>query len=303
MADVSRMRIGGAVVFWRLAKSTNRHVVAEGLKNLGMENHTPECRTPMACLRAALPEAYPSDNKETKHAIRPHKNGVPGFAVVAERPGDELAPGDEFGRVVAIAGMKENGEFVLKPSDHDRHNIIREAMQRARDWVTSASVGKSLTGIIEYLAGVSLRPNGGVYWLNDWALDEWAKVAEVFEAASAKTDANNKPVEPNKIYVLSVKADEQMVRAVGDALTSEVEQELAAIDEELKAGDLKPDACLRRVQRVGKIESKVMRYAGAFGVPMTKLTDATTAVAGHAAMAALQASAAANPTPTFPTFS
>jgi hypothetical protein len=299
MADISRLSIGGAVVFWRLAKSTSLPAVAEGLTTLGLKNYVPEPRTAMSCLRAALGDAYQPEDKETKHVVRPHTNSVPGFAVVAERPKEHVAPGDDYGKVVAIAGLGEDASLVLKPYDVDRARMIEASMKRAGEWLTAASVGRSLTGIIaEHLSGVTLRPNGGVYWLSDWALDEWTRVADLFEAASAKTDGENQPVEPNKIYVLRVVADEQMVRAVGDALTSEVEAELAQIEAELAAGELKPGACLRRVERVGKIEAKVQRYANAFGVPMTKLTEATTAVAGHAAMAALQVSAAANPNPT-----
>jgi hypothetical protein len=298
--DASRLSVGGAVVMWRLAKSTNRPAIAEGLEPLGLKNYTPEPRTPLSCLRAALGDAYQPDDKETKHVIRPHQNSVPGFAVVAERPKDHITPGDDYGKVVAIAGLREDGDLMLKPWSPDKEAVIGISMQRARDWLPAASVGKSLTSIIvDHFRGVALRPTGGVYWLNDWALDEWARVADLFEAASARKDSEGKDVEPNKIYVLRVVADEQMVRAVGDALTSEVELELANIEAELAAGDLKPTVCLRRAERVGKIDEKVRRYAEAFGVPMTKLTEATAAVAGHAAMAALQSSAAANPQPLF----
>jgi len=290
--DTSHLRIGGAVCFWRLAKSTNLPKVKEGLTNLGLGEFTPEPKTPLSCLRAALDDAYSPPTKDERYVIRPIKNDVTGFAVVSERPKEHSDPGDDWGKVIATAGLTEDGRLSLEPNEIGRYEAIKAGMEGAAEWLTAASVGKGLVDLVEHFGGVALRPTGGVYWLNDYALDQWASVSDIFEGASAHKDGEGETTEPSKVYVLRVVADEQMVRAVGDALNIEVEAEIAKIEEELAIGDLKPHVCVRRMEQAGRIEAKVRRYERAFGEPMTKLTDAAKRAAEHAAMAALQASAA-----------
>jgi hypothetical protein len=73
-------RLGGATVYWSL-DTTNREKLAEGLKALGLAEFTPEPKTPAACLRHGLSEAFPSD-KERKVVIRPLEgDDKVGFAV------------------------------------------------------------------------------------------------------------------------------------------------------------------------------------------------------------------------------
>ena len=55
-----KLTVGGAVTYWRLAKSTNRAALADGLRPLGLDRYTPEPRSPLACLRAALQSVYPA---------------------------------------------------------------------------------------------------------------------------------------------------------------------------------------------------------------------------------------------------
>jgi hypothetical protein len=293
--DISRLKVGGAVVFWRLAKSTNLPTVAKGLRDMGLEDYIPEPRSPMSCLRAVLDDIYVPPDKEQRYVVRPHKNCHPGFAVVSERPKDHAQAGDDWGKVVATAHLSEAGELSLDPWDGDRERAIRAGMAGAAEWLTVTSVGKALVSLVEHFGGVALRPAGGVYWLNDAQLDDWAKVSDVFEAASTHSEQD-----PSKVYVLRVVADEQMIRAVGDALTVEVEKEVAEIEAEVsRAGDeqLSEKACLRRMERADKIEAKVRRYEAAFGTPLTKLTEATKRAAGAAAWAVLQHSVAASPAP------
>ena len=210
-----RLSIGGAVVFWRLAKSTNRAQVDEGLGRLCLEQFTPEQRSPLACLRAALPDVYPAE-KGHKQAVRPIKNGVgKGFAVVEENPEDAHA-GDAWGTVRTTAYLdKETGEVKLDPYDYEKLIAVRHGMAGAAEWLTAASVGSALVKLVEWCDGVALRPSGGVYWVRDDRLPEWEEIANVFERASAQKDAEGKDQPPNAVYVMRVVADEQMVRAVG----------------------------------------------------------------------------------------
>jgi hypothetical protein len=289
-----RLQIGGAVVFWRLAKSTNREEVKAGLRGLALEEYTPEARSPLACLRAVLPDVYPAQ-KQTRQTVRPIKaNGsAKGFAVVRERP-EEARAGDAWGEVVATAALDDKETLWLDPDDWDKRERIRAGMRSAAEWLTSASVGSALVKLVEeHCDGVALRPSGGVYWVREDRLDEWTRIADVFERASAQADKDGNPARPNAIYVLKVLADEQMARAVGDALTSEVAAELSQIEQDVADGDLKEQACLSRLKRVGALESKVKRYETAFASPLTVLHEAVERASVAVAQATLQTSASA----------
>jgi hypothetical protein len=91
---------------------------------------------------------------------------------------------------------------------------------------------------------------------------------------------------------MRVVADEQMVRAVGDALTAEVEAACQRIEEDIADPDMKPHVCVRRMEKAGEVEAKVRRYERAFGEPMERLTALTKKAAANAAVACLKASAA-----------
>jgi len=285
-----KLSIGGAVVFWRLAKSTNRQAILDGLGSLGLSEYVPEPRTKLACLRATLPDVYPPREKGVKHNVRPVKNGVSkGFAVVKEKA-DDVHAGDDWGTVVATAKLhNETDDLDLDPFDTDHYGEIRHRMDGAANWLTNTSIGTALVKLVEeHCDGVALRPNGGVYWVRDDRLDEWSQIADVFETAQAAEDGGT-----NAVYVLKVVADEQMVRAVGDALTAEISTELAQIEADIADGDLLERACLSRLRRVGGLESKVQRYEQAFASPLDKLRAAVSGTSRAVAQATLQAGAAA----------
>jgi hypothetical protein len=162
-------------------------------------------------------------------------------------------------------------------------------MERAADWVSASACASSLVKLVEeYCDGVALRPNGGVYWVREDRLDEWARIAEVFEKASTGQEEKD-----NAVYVMKVVADEQMARAVGDALTAEVEAELASIEADIAEGDLKEQACINRLRKTGSLEAKVKRYEAAFDASLAQLRQAIDRAAVAAAQAAVQSAAGA----------
>lgn len=284
-----RLQVGGAVVFWRMARQTHRQEIRDGLDSLGLADHAPDQRSPLACLKDALGEVY--EEKGTRQVVRPIKNGkTKGFAVVVEKPDEVARAGDAWGEVKATAILdEEDGRLSLDPADYDKRVAIQEGMARAAEWVGASACGAALVKLVEdYCDGVSLKPNGGVYWVREDRLDEWACIAEVFE--KARTDNEDKP---NAVYVMRVVADEQMARAVGDALTAEIEAELASIEADIADGNLQEQACINRLRKTGSLEAKVKRYEAAFALPLTALREAIDRAAVAAAQAAVQSVAGA----------
>jgi hypothetical protein len=284
-----KLPIGGAVVFWRMARQTHRQEVRDGLARLGLAEYAPEPRAPLACLKDALAQVY--SEKQTRQVIRPIKNGkTKGFAVVVEKPDEVAHAGDAWGEVRAAAILgEEDGKLSLDPPDYDKRIAIQDAMAQAAQWVGASACGAALVKLAEdYCDGVSLKPNGGVYWVREDRLDEWACIAEVFE--KAHTDNQDKP---NAVYVMRVVADEQMAHAVGDALTAEIEAELASIEADISEGNLQEQACINRLRKTGSLEAKVKRYEAAFDASLAQLRQAIDRAAVAVAQAAVQSAAGA----------
>lgn len=284
-----RLQIGGAVIFWKLAKGTHCYRCRQGLAAMDLEQFAPEKRSFASALRAAMEDVYPAP-RGSKYSVRPIENG---FAVVAD-DAKFAKPGDPWGKVIARATFSPSEEVTLDPWDPDRAHQLASSISSVREWFSSAAVAKSLVSLIEHFGGVPLRPNGAIYWLKQEHLERWTSVAAVFEAASGghmPGDDSDKKSEPTKVHMLRVVADEQMVVAVGDALSEEIESACREIEAELSTGTLGERACENRLQKSNALLQKVRRYEEAFGKPMATLTDAIQRAGTAIAMATLQQSA------------
>jgi hypothetical protein len=282
-----RMPVGGSVIWWRLAKSTALDTLSSGFKGLGLENYIPEPRTAMSCLRAALSDRYEVEDKKTERLV---VRSVPkGFVVVKETPKDAKRAGDDWGEVVATVALSDDEkDVVMDPWDRTIHDEIVMAMTEAKKWLSSGAVGGALVKIIE-VWGLSLRPNGGVYWLPKDMVSCWDSVTSVIVTASASKDKDSKDVDPNRVFKLNVEADTDMVEAIGDILTNEVECELDRMERELASGDLGTRAIETREARAQHLLNKVSKYEQSFQKKLTGLQEQFARSESAAAMAKLAA--------------
>lgn len=284
---------GGAVCYWRLPLRTHRQQLKDNLTAVLLGSFVPSPPTPLACLRATLAEVYPSRQKLVKHIIRPLDNGRKGFAVVADDRRIEHHVGDDWGRVLVTAEFegKDTGRVALEPYDHDAVQRIEEETRNRLEWVSGGAVASTLRKIAEEMCdGVSLRPSGGIYWIRDEHLKTWQYAGVAVQRAGEKGESDKLA---NAVYALRVPADDEMVRAVGDALASEVFSELTLIEHDIKDGDLREGACLTRLKRTGQLEAKVKRYEAAFSSSLESLRKAIQRTSVAAAQATIQASASA----------
>lgn len=303
MSSTSNLYIGGAAVMWRIAHSTDRAIVLARLKEIGYESYAPKERGDLGCLRAAVDAEYEPMNKQERYVIRSIKKPYKGYAVVREIPGEEKGAGDDWGQVVATAGLvnghgyREAPHLRINPHSDMRFDSISKGMAGAKKWLTANAVSAALTDIIERVCdGVALRSTGGVYWVRDVHLDRWQQIARIFEDGSARKDKDGKDVDPTAIYVLRVVADEQMVRAVGDALSEEVCGFLDQIEydiQRISSGEMGEEAMKNRIRRMAEMEGKIKRYEAAFSAPLPHLIEAVGHVNQALAVATIEATAAA----------
>ena len=231
------------------------------------------------------------------------KNGNPGFAVVEEEPDRAVDAGDDWGKIVAVAKINpDTGSLTnLSPWDRDKFNRIKDDMASVARWLPAGSVSAMLVKLAERFDAVTLRDNGGVYWLVVQHLTEWEAIGSAVRAASATTEIDGQTrevaeVERSKLYCLHVTADEAMIEAVGDSLTAEIETTVRQREAEIADLDPTDHATVRKadaqVRKITELEQKIKTYEAAFDRPLTKLREQVQRVGMAAAEASLNAAAA-----------
>jgi hypothetical protein len=137
--------------------------------------------------------------------------------------------------------------------------------------------------IVESLGGTRLRPSGAVYWIPGPKLDEWARAAEAVEQSA---DGR-----PSAVYLLRHRLDADAVRAVRDAVVTEVQAEANRIQTEVNSGELGGRALETRKRQAGELRDKVCLYEDILSIALSGLHQAIDEADQAAAMASLLISA------------
>jgi hypothetical protein len=144
--------------------------------------------------------------------------------------------------------------------------------------------------VVDALGGTRLRPSGAVYWVPGTKLDDWARVGRAVEAAA---DGG-----ASAVYLLRHRLDADAVRAVRDAVVTEVQAEAERIQAEVAAGHLGGRALETRQGQAADLRAKVLLYEDLLNVGLAGLHRAVDAADQAAATAALLLSAqSAEPVP------
>jgi hypothetical protein len=266
--------VGGAVVYWNIGSNTNRQATLERLAELNLDQFTPEPRTPNAALADALREVYGGATV----LVRPLKNREDnGFTVVDE---ERRETRNEY-RQRLVARVKDGRLEVEHPQYGlcGPEEVLLTAFQNALLTISPAAVSKCLVEILQHLGGTRLRENGSVYWLPEYALSLWEKIAAVVEQAAVNCKST--------VYLLRTVMDDATIRAVKDAIVYEVCQAAEAIQEEVAGGELGERALQTREQRAKDLHYRVRTYETILGEALDTLHE----VVGTARQAAASAMA------------
>ena len=271
----NHLDVGGGVVFWTLAEHSDRDKLLRGLTPLGFGGHVPEPRHPAAVLRDALEETLGG----TRVLVRPLADRD-GFTVVKEERGRDRNA--YLTDLVARVTPADPPGLEFEPRD-DRAALVTQAYCRNAGRVPGVQLSAAMVRIVEALGGTRLRPNGSVYWVPPTKLDEWARVAVAIEQAAEGR--------PSAVYILRHRMDADAVRAVRDAVVTEVRAEATRIRSEVDAGELGGRALETRRRQVADLRDKVNLYEDILSVALTGLHDAVDEADQAAATAALLMSA------------
>lgn len=263
----------GALVYWNLGESS-RDEVGSILARLGWDHFTPPVRSDQSALRNALAEQFKGPDKLVQSRRRPGVNGVE--LVDVERGEDENHYQAKFGAKVENGEVLFNGRCELNA---DQRWSVQALFAHYKMTLTGAAVGKSLVGILASLGGVAMRPSGGVYWIPTESIKAWQELAEAIEECGRA----------NQIYVVHTIMDEGTVRAVRDALVTEITGAAAGISEAIQEGKLGERALETKKREACDLRKRVHRFAEFLGEWQENLETIVDSAEQAALFAAMQA--------------
>jgi hypothetical protein len=279
----SHLDVGGAVAFWTLAEWSDRDRLRREFHSLGLVSYVPDPRPASAALRDALDQVLGGPRVR----VRP-RAAKDGFAVVREDRGV-----DRNHYATALVARVTEGKHphpVIDPWDHPQVPAVRDAFAMQLGRLPAAQLSAALVRVVDVLGGTRLRPSGAVYWVPGPKLDDWARVGRAVEVAA---DGG-----ASAVYLLRHRLDADAVRAVRDAVVTEVQAEAERIRVEVAAGHLGGRALETRQGQAADLRAKVLLYEDLLNVGLAGLHRAVDAADQAAATAALLLSAqSAEPVP------
>lgn len=271
-----KLKVGGGVVFWRLAAFTSQPKLKELLEEIGFGSLSPDRRQMTACLRDAMESSVAT----TRALIRPLAK-KDGFALIEEKRGEQ--ENDYHHLLTAKFENLDADEPYLRitPSYLSEADKIRAAFTEQRDLLKPAQVGGMLARVAQFLGGTALREMGGVYWLPDEKLDSWKRVADAAESAAkdGKTSC----------YLLRHVMDADAVRAVRDAIVMEIGGESERLHAEIMAGTLGGRALESRRHAAEDLRHKISRYESLLDTGLGEMREKLAKVEEAAAAAIILA--------------
>lgn len=274
----------GANVFWS-PQVCDRERLRQELAAIGLENYTPCQRTEAAALKMAL-EEYVDDMLADRRA---RKDGN-GEAMKRDKIVQPLLSQKEDGFEVVDVTRRQRGnayicDFRAKIVDgqveisygYASQSKIQAAYEVYRATLGGTAVGGALVDIVmKELHGVSLKDNGGIYWLPPGQCDRWEhEVIPAFES-----------VGDTKVYINRTVMDGQCVRAVADNISAEIVKASAELEQEIKTNQLGELAIANRLQKAKALHSRVEEYESILSRTLGHLHDSIK-VAELAALSAM----------------
>ena len=266
------MEFGGAVVFWTAAEFTNRDKLQHAFDALDLGAYVPEPRPDSAVLRQALEDVFGGP----RTLVRPLADRD-GFAVVRE---DRGSRDNQYSTllVARVAGA----QLQLEPVTSQAIDVQR-AFDQHRGRLSASQLSSCLVKVIEYLGGTRLRPTGAVYWVPGHRVDQWSEVARAVESAHDG--------QATAVYLLRHQFDAEAIRAVRDAVVTEVQNEAQRIQKEVLQGDLGGRALETRQRQAQELRDKVLLYDELLQLGLSDLPQVVDAADQATATASLLLSA------------
>ncbi len=271
VAVQDQVSTAGVVSFWHLSGVVRAEALQEAWAAEGLDSsHLPTLPTPRAALGRAVNEI-----KERRQLVRVLEDG---WAFVSESERDGKLRYVQLGTVkLDVVGRLQfsddtPGEIRVQVGNDYNRILFELSHQDITAWVTDQA---------KRLNGTALRDTGGVWYLPQAAVEEWRKIARVLRKVSG-----------HLIYEIPALKSNEAIEAILAALSREAEDEAAAMEAQIVAGDLGSRALQTRQARATRLEQKLSSYEEALGRAMPELSVRLEGLRANLAAALLAAEAA-----------
>lgn len=281
MNESQSLKVGGAMTWWSCGKFVQRAPLLDALTYLDLNKYAPGARTPIASLRSALEEIFPTRSMRVEHLVNRQA-----FEVV------EIIRGETANdyRSRWWVGIDKDLQVEVKPYDLGMGNRVVSAFNKHKGLVTANEVTNALLQILGSLQGTYLRQKGGVYWLPGHQVDTWRLIACAVEGVPTQG-------EKNQVHLMTHQWGPDEVRAVKDAITREVESEAHRLHSEILPPEgqefLGEKALEHRKCQAEDLARKVQLYEELLGTGLDSLKATLERVSDAACNAALLIAAGA----------
>lgn len=263
----------GGICYWN-ASLTSKAEIDRRFGAIGLASFAPKERTDHSALaQACLEYAGKRDTAVEKHK-HPGKNGL--SVINIERDDDMVHFTTSFGAKI-VEGRVVTGRGYANESK------LQTLFEQHKRVVTGSALGSSLVRLaLHHLKGVSLKDSGGLYWIPETAMAEWDSITDAVERSAL--DGNK-----STCYTLRTLMDEKATIAVKDAIISEINASLDALNAEIATGELGDEALTNRKKAANALHARCAMYEGILSEAMPTLHQAITQTEIAATTAALQA--------------
>jgi hypothetical protein len=248
----------GGFIWWSCASWSSHDSLVDAFKAHHLEKFCPRPPSPAQALLEGMTEVC----RQKDRIIRPLADEA-GFCVVKEKRGTN-ANAYEQERTARLAPHVEGQKptIFFNPLDEKAQAIVK-AFNGYRTMVSATALGGALVNVAKHFSGTSMRKSGGIYWLP--RLDKWRSFATAVEACAIHG--------ASCLYLSTLHVDADSVRAVRDALASEIGAESERIMEEIKSHSLSDKALANRCEYLNVLQTKIAEYEEVLGESLTGLKD------------------------------
>jgi hypothetical protein len=146
----------------------------------------------------------------------------------------------------------------ITAGEADRHELQR-LTNHFRRVLPASSVSDTLTEIIHsQFGGITLKSNGGLYFIPEQFVGRWMDVRMVVEASAAQ------PTE-NSVSVLPLEMNEMTLRDLKRSICREIETEAERLRKDIAENDLGDQALLNRAVRASQLPDRARQFEQILG--------------------------------------
>jgi hypothetical protein len=241
----------GGMTYWSLGQQTDPEILQNGLTQLRLPDYVPKPRTWLMSLKAALAELFAKPEELIRPLRHKHRNG---YTVVVEDKGES---DNSYSRTVNACVDKE-GDVAVTAGEADRFELQR-LTGHYRRVLPASSVADTLTEIIhDQFGGISLKANGGLYFIPEQHLGTWMDVIMVVEAAAVNDTSND-------LSVVPLEMNEMTLRDIKRSITREIQTSSERLRKDIAENNLGNEALLNRAVRASQLRDRIREYEAIVG--------------------------------------